>query len=121
MFIKARTGLLATVLMLAVTFPASAGDVEKGKILFKKHCKSCHRLTEGVLLGPSLKGVTKRLSEEWLDKWLEDPKAVFESGDPYAVEIVGKYKKMMPKKAGMGKKENRDDVIMFLKANENSD
>lgn len=92
-----------------------AGDTENGKRLFKKHCKSCHRLTEGVILGPSLQGVTQRLSEAWIDKWIQSPKGVLASGDKYAIELVKKFKKVMPTKSAMKDKKNRDDVIAFLK------
>jgi len=110
--------MCSVVLLVGIALPAIAGNLKNGENLFKKHCKSCHRLTEGVLMGPSLKGVTMRLSDEWLDKWIKDPKGVFDSGDPYAVEILEKFKKMMPKKSAMSKKENREDVILFLKEND---
>ena len=92
-----------------------AGNPENGKKLFMKKCKSCHRLTEGTKVGPSLLGVTQRRSDEWLDEWLKDPKGMIEAGDPIAVELLKKYKKRMPKLKIMRDKKNRDDVISFLK------
>jgi cytochrome c2 len=115
------TGMIRVPLMIALIvallpLTVYAGDVEHGKRLFKKHCKSCHRLTEGVIMGPSLKGVTQRVSEAWIDKWIQDPKAVIEGGDPYAIKLVKKFKKIMPKKSAMGDPKNRDDIISFLKS-----
>lgn len=94
---------------------AYAGNPENGEKLFMKKCKSCHRLTEGTKVGPSLLGVTQRRSEEWLQKWLQNPKAMLNGGDPIAVELLKKYKKRMPKLKMMQTKENRDDVISFLR------
>jgi cytochrome c2 len=92
-----------------------AANPENGKKLFMKKCKSCHRLTEGTKVGPSLVGVTKRRSPEWLDRWLKNPKEMIKAGDPVAVELLKKYKKRMPKYKIMQDKKNRDDVISFLK------
>ena len=72
---------------------AYGGNPENGEKLFMKKCKSCHRLTEGTKVGPSLVGVTQRRSEEWLHKWLQNPRAMLKAGDPIAVELLKKYKK----------------------------
>ena len=91
-----------------------AGNPENGKRIYMKKCKRCHRITEGVLVGPSLLGVVDRRSEEWLHKWLQDPKAMLKGGDPIAVKLLKKYKKKMPKIKQMQIKQNRDDIISFL-------
>lgn len=108
------------VLLTLVSTLAYAGNPENGKKLFMKKCKTCHRLTEGTKVGPSLLGVTQRRSEEWLQKWLQDPKAMLKAGDPIAVELLKKYKKKMPKLKLMQSKKNRDDVISFLKSINNN-
>lgn len=109
-----RIFILLAFLLLIPTI-AYAGNAENGEKLFMKKCKSCHRLTEGTKVGPSLVGVTERRSEEWLHKWLQNPKAMLKAGDPIAVELLKKYKKKMPKLKMMQTKKNRDDVISFLK------
>ena len=102
-----------------ISFSASqAQDVAKGETIFKKKCKGCHRLSDGVKNGPGLLGVTKRRSDEWLHKWLEDPKAMIASGDPVAVEMKKKYKKTMRKQKVMQSEQNRKDIIAFLKKND---
>lgn len=95
-----------------------AQDLSNGQELFKRKCKGCHRLSQGVKMGPSLSGVTKRRSEEWLHKWLQDPQAMIDSGDPDAVALVEKYKKKMPKLKAMQDESNRKDVIAFLREND---
>lgn len=107
--------LIVIAFISLVPMIANAGNPENGKKLYMKKCKSCHRLTEGTKVGPSLLGVTQRRSYEWLDKWLQDPKKMIKAGDPIAVELYKKFKKRMPKYKIMQDKQNRDDVISFLK------
>lgn len=112
---------LGAVLLAAasVFFPATsshAQDIGAGEELFKRKCKACHRITEGMKVGPSLKGVTERRSDEWLDQWIKDPEAMIENGDPVALELLEKYKKKMPRLKSMQDEKNRKDVIAFLKS-----
>jgi len=108
--------IILLVLFQLIPALANAGNIENGKSIYMRKCKSCHRITEGVLVGPSLLGVTDRRSEEWIHKWIENPKAMLKDGDPIALELVKKYKKRMPKIKLMQDRENRDDVIAFLKS-----
>jgi len=110
-----RYFLIVLAFISLVPMIAYSGNPENGQKLFMRKCKSCHRLTEGTKVGPSLAGVTQRRSYEWLDKWLKDPRAMLKAGDPTAVELLKKYKKRMPKIKLMQDKQNRDDVISFLK------
>lgn len=55
---------------------------------YRKNCLSCHTIGGRRLVGPDLKDVTQRKDREWLLRFLEDPKAVIDSGDPYAQQIV---------------------------------
>jgi len=112
---KASLALAALILSAGI---AVASDAGKGKKIFKRKCKSCHRLGEGTLVGPSLLGVTKRRSEEWLHKWLQDPKGMVKSGDAIATDLKKRYKKQMPHIKAMDKKANREDIIAFLKEND---
>ncbi|MGK7345138.1 MAG: c-type cytochrome [Candidatus Nitrospinota bacterium M3_3B_026] len=112
---------LGAVLLVMTSFllPAAsspAQDIGAGEELFKRKCKACHRLTEGMKVGPSLKGVTARRSDEWLDQWLKDPEAMIKNGDSVALELLEKYKKKMPKLKSMQDEKNRRDVIAFLKS-----
>ena len=54
---------------------------------FRQNCLSCHTIGGGRLTGPDLKDVTKRQNREWLTKFLLNPRAVIDSGDPYAKTI----------------------------------
>ena len=113
-----RTLTLLMVTTFCLTFVALADDVKKGETIFMKKCKACHRLSDGAKNGPGLAGVTKLRTEEWLHKWLQDPKGMIISGDPIALEIKSKFKKTMRKLKVMQDEQNRKDVIAFLKQND---
>jgi len=55
---------------------------------FRDNCANCHTIGGGRLTGPDLKDVTKRQSREWLTKFMRNPSAVIDSGDPYAKKIL---------------------------------
>ena len=54
---------------------------------FRQNCTSCHTIGGGRLTGPDLKNVTQRKDRPWLTKFLTDPKAMIDGGDPYAVQL----------------------------------
>jgi len=107
---------ITVALMFFLPVLAGAGDIDNGKELFKRKCKSCHRLTEGVMVGPSLAGVTKRRTEEWLHKWLKNPRKMIKEGDPIATELAKQFKKKMPVIKAMQSEKNRNDILHFLKS-----
>ena len=100
---------------LAIPLMAQAQDAGKGEEIFNKKCQTCHRRTDEVKNGPGLADVTKRHSDEWLHKWLTNPKAVIEAGDPDALTLMKKFKSKMPVIDLMQDEKNRNDVIAFLK------
>jgi len=55
---------------------------------YRANCMNCHTIGDGRLTGPDLKDVTKRRDAEWLIGFLQNPKAVVESGDAYAAKLV---------------------------------
>ena len=66
-----------------------------GKQLFDNNCAQCHAVTEEIVVGPGLKGVTGRApGEAWLVKWIRNSQAVVASGDPYAVQVYNKFQKI---------------------------
>ncbi len=60
--------------------PASevASIAARGRdIVRTKGCLDCHRIgTEGGRMGPDLTGVGRRLTRDYLDRWLTDPRAL---------------------------------------------
>ena len=55
---------------------------------FRLNCMSCHTIGGGRLTGPDLKGAAERADETWLVDFILDPKAVIDSGDPYAAVLL---------------------------------
>ncbi len=54
---------------------------------FKQNCTSCHTIGGGRLVGPDLKDVTTRRDRGWLVQFLQNPKAMMDSGDAYALKL----------------------------------
>lgn len=65
--------------------------LDKGKQLFENNCVSCHGLTDAVVVGPGLKGILERRTEEWLIPWIRNSQKVIASGDEYAVNLYKEY------------------------------
>jgi mono/diheme cytochrome c family protein len=54
---------------------------------FRQNCMSCHTIGGGRLTGPDLKDVTQRKDRAWLERFVQNPPAVMESGDAYALQL----------------------------------
>lgn len=93
-----KKSLLASLFIVAIfsAFSVTAQDaaaVQDGEALFKANCASCHGVKE-KMIGPALKGIETRRSEEWLLKWIKNSNAVIKSGDAYAVKLYNEYNKV---------------------------
>jgi mono/diheme cytochrome c family protein len=68
------------------------------------------------LTGPDLKNVTQRKDRVWLEKFLMDPKAMIDAGDPYAVELLSAARGVtMPTLPGMNK-QRAEGLLNLLEA-----
>ncbi len=74
-------------MLLAGGAAAQEEPSEETASYFQQNCTSCHTIGGGRLTGPDLKGVFERAERDWLVNFVLDPKAVIDSGDPYAQEI----------------------------------
>lgn len=69
---------------------------------FRQNCASCHTVGGGRITGPDLKGVTGRKDRQWLVRFILNPKAVIDSGDPYAKQLFDEARGViMPSLPGM--------------------
>ena len=69
---------------------------------FKQNCTNCHTIGGGRLTGPDLKDVGARKDRAWLAQFLQGPKAMIDSGDPYAQKLQQEARGVvMPNIAGM--------------------
>ena len=80
------------ILLFAVSATVSAQNVEEGEKLYKANCTACHQI-DNKLIGPALRGVSDKYSEEWLIKWIKNSAEMIASGDPDAIAIWEEYNK----------------------------
>lgn len=76
-------------ILLAATFllaPAAA-RAQDAAAYFRQSCTSCHTIGGGRLVGPDLKDVIRRKDRPWLLNFVQNPKAVLDAGDPYALKL----------------------------------
>lgn len=84
---------LSTFLIIStLSLPAHSQSIEEGEKLYKANCTACHQI-DGKLIGPALRGVGDKYSEEWLIKWIKNSAEMIASGDPDAIAIYEEYNK----------------------------
>lgn len=103
---QSGTSSLGARLAAALTALATLGPVTAaGQVpaqYFRQNCASCHTIGGGRLTGPDLKGVTARRDRAWLTRFIVNPKAVIDSGDPYARQLLDEARGVvMPALPGM--------------------
>lgn len=74
----------AAIILLVSVITAKA---QSGEEKFNQVCKACHTIGGGKLVGPDLKGVTAKRSEEWLLKWTKSSQSLINSGDADAKAV----------------------------------
>lgn len=79
-----RGGPIVGFLILAQASPALAQDATT---FFRQNCVSCHTIGGGRITGPDLKDVTTRNDRAWLAQFIQNPKALLDKGDPYALKL----------------------------------
>jgi mono/diheme cytochrome c family protein len=88
--IQAANFFLAIFFILSNSLHAQS--VEEGEKLYKANCVSCHQMDKKVI-GPALRGVNDKYSQEWLLKWIKNSAELIASGDPDAIAIYEEYNK----------------------------
>jgi mono/diheme cytochrome c family protein len=90
---------------------SSAALGQETAAFFKQNCFSCHTIGGGRLVGPDLKDVTQRKDREWLARFMLNPQAMIDRGDPYAKQILDEARGVvMPPVPGV----TRDRVNLLL-------
>lgn len=85
---KNKLYIIALLIGLALT----NANAQSGEELFNDNCTACHKLG-AKLVGPNLEGVTERRSEDWIKSFINNSKALIESGDKDAKAIFEEYNK----------------------------
>jgi mono/diheme cytochrome c family protein len=103
-------------LFVVLVGPTSPVGAQETADFFKQNCTSCHTIGGGRLTGPDLKDVTKRRDHAWLATFITNPKAVIDSGDSYALELVQEARGvMMPTLYGLTR-ERIDSLLNLIEA-----
>ena len=81
----------AILLAFALSLPVSSFAQDAAEY-FRTRCTSCHTIGGGRLTGPDLKNVMQRAAtngrdREWLIRFIQDPQAMIQSGDAYALKL----------------------------------
>ena len=103
--------VIVVIWMIAAVSQLQAQDTPD---YFRQNCMNCHTIGGGRLTGPDLKDVTQRKDRAWLANFMANPKAVIDSGDPYAQKIFEESRNVpMPTLPGLTKErlENLLDLI----------
>jgi cytochrome c2 len=74
-------------ILLLLGFAARHADAQDAAGFFQQRCTMCHTIGGGRLVGPDLKDVAKRKDREWLEHFIQNPKAIIDSGDAYALDL----------------------------------
>lgn len=85
-----------------------------GKDLFKANCSSCHK-PDKDFTGPALQGWKTRQPEGWIYKWIANPQATIDAGDPYVKDLYAKWKQNGVMSAfPQLKKEDIDAIMKYV-------
>jgi len=105
----------AAITAVAVWAPTVA-RAQDAAAFFKQNCVSCHTIGGGRLTGPDLKDVTTRRDHAWLLRFVSDPKALIDSGDPVATQLFQEARGvLMPTLPGLTP-DMVDAIILLIEA-----
>jgi cytochrome c2 len=91
-----RTVLTVAATAACWTWTVASGQAATGAEIYNNVCVACHSIGGGKRIGPDLKGIHERRSEEWLVKFIASSQTVVKSGDPVAVALFDEFKIVMP-------------------------
>ena len=119
LFLRSVTKSLTLIITLtfAGVYASHAQSVAEGATLYKQKCTSCHALDKKVV-GPALKGISDRHTEEWLIKWIVNAPAMIASGDKEAVAIATEYKPLVMSAFPELTPDNVKSILAYIKAEE---
>lgn len=90
---------------------ADSASIARGQLLFSQNCSACHNFREDGI-GPQLGGLTKEVPVKWIKDFIQNPKALIESGDDRAHGLFTTFKTIMPSFAYS--EEELSSLVAFL-------
>lgn len=94
---------------------ASILRAQSGEDLFKQKCTACHTIGKGKLVGPDLKGVTKKRDEAWLLKFIKSSQTLINSGDEEAKKLFEENNKVIMPDPGLNDTEIKK-VLTYIES-----
>lgn len=81
----------------SISIPDSVDEnlASLGEIVFQSKCTACHKMTDEKLVGPGLKGVSKRKKAAWIMNYMTNSDVMIEK-DPELQEQLKIYAVRMP-------------------------
>ncbi len=100
--------------MSANTAPAfsDSATIAKGESVFNQYCTGCHNFRQDGI-GPQLGGLTTKVSAEWIRQFIQNPQKMIESEDERAIQLLKKYKVVMPAFSALSNND-LNAVVAFL-------
>jgi cytochrome c2 len=86
----------------------------QGETIFKKTCIACHTIGRGRLVGPDLKDISEKRSDEWIIGFVKSSQGMIRSGDPDAVAIFNEFNKTVMPDQPLSDSEIKD-IILYIK------
>jgi len=75
--------------------------ISDGEYVYRNRCSECHTIGGGDVhdvaaqrIGPDLFDVTRQRDRAWLERWLAEPDAMLEEGDPVATALYERYNRL---------------------------
>ena len=105
-------------ILISAVHQLTAADslaVENGKKLFTQNCKACH-MVDRRMVGPALKGVETRHSEDWIFSFVKSSQAMVEQGDSAAVALFNTYNQVIMPNHTLQNEQIRDILTYIAEA-----
>ncbi len=80
---------------VSMALSSLSATAQDGAAVFKQTCSACHSIGKGKLVGPDLKGVNTKRSEEWIINFVKNAQA-FGEKDADAKAMITEYGYPMP-------------------------
>src|SRR5258705_1248197 len=106
--------VLFSTLAFSEAIYAQMVNVAEGKQIFMSRCTSCHAVNREVV-GPALRDVDKRHTEQWIINFVHSSQTVVKSGDKAAISLFQSHNNtIMPDHPDL-KNEQIQSIIAFIK------
>jgi len=115
LFVARRTLLAIVAMSIGWTSQLGRAEAATGAKNFNDVCGACHTIGGGKRVGPDLKGVNERRSEEWLLKFIKSSQTVVKSGDPTATALFNENAKIVMPDVTLSPAEIKE-ILAYIKS-----